>query len=215
MSITNYSELRFAVGDWLHRSDLSTQVEDFISLAEDELNADLRLRLMEVDETLSLAAGDRSIALPDGYIEPVKLELIYGDGSDNTPLTYVSTPYFTRSAVTGAATEPRYFNISGANIEFPDPSDRSYTLTFRMLKRLDIASTDTNALLDGYKGLYLYGALLQVVPYMRDDARISIWQALYDRLLTKVKKKEARSKALAVLFTDLPQNTCRSNILRG
>jgi hypothetical protein len=215
MSITNYNELRFAVGDWLHRTDLSTQVDDFISLAEDELNTEMRLRLMEVDETLSLTAGARTVAIPDGFLEPVKLELVYGDGSDNQELVYLTSKQFVRSAATMTAVEPRYWTINAENIEFPEPSDETYSLIFRMLKKFDIATTDTNALLTNYKGLYLYGALLQAAPYMRDDSRISTWQLMYDRLKAKVMKKEARSKVLSTLLTDTPGRPYHSNIFRG
>lgn len=215
MSITNYTELQAAVIDWLHRSDLETQVVDFISLAEDELNTEMRLRLMEVDETLSLTAGARTVAIPDGFLEPVKLELVYGDGSDNQELVYLTSKQFVRSAATMTAVEPRYWTINAENIEFPEPSDETYSLIFRMLKKFDIASTDTNALLTNYKGLYLYGALLQAAPYMRDDSRIPTWQLMYDRLKAKVMKKEARSKVLSILLTDTPGRPYHSNIFRG
>lgn len=215
MSITNYTELQAAVTSWLHRSDLATQIPDFISLAEDELNTEMRLRLMEVDETISLTAGARTVALPDRFIEPVKLELVYGDGSDNQELVYLTSKQFVRSAATMTAVEPRYWTINAENIEFPEPSDQTYTLIFRMLKRFDLASTNTNALLDSYKGLYLYGALLQAAPYMRDDGRIATWQLMYDRLKAKVMKKEGRSKTLAILMTDTPGIPYHSNIFRG
>lgn len=215
MTITNYSELRFAVGDWLHRSDLTSQVADFISLAEDEMNSELRLRLMEVDETITVTAGSRTVAIPARYIEPIKLELVYGDGSDNEELTFLTAGQFVRSAANASGLEPEYWTINGANIEFPDPVDRDYTLIFRMLKGYDIANTDTNSLLDSYKGLYLYGALLQAAPYMRDDARIATWQLMYDRLKAKVAKKEARTKALSILLPDTPGRRYHNNIFRG
>lgn len=215
MSITTYTELRFAVSDWLHRSDLMTQVADFISLAEDDLNAQLRLRLMEVDEEITLPAGARTVAIPTGYIEPIKLELVYGDGSDNEVLTYLTPTQFVRSSGSMTAVEPRYWTINGSNIEFPDDSDLEYTLIFRMLKKFDIANTETNSLLDSYKGLYLYGALLQAAPYMRDDSRIPTWQLMYERLKATVMKKEARNKALAILLTDTPGIPYHSNIFRG
>jgi hypothetical protein len=215
MSITTYAELQTSLASWTHRSDLTAQIPDFIAMAEDEMNAELRLRLMEVDESLSVASGARTVALPAGFIEPVKLELIYGDGSDNRALQFITMKQFTRSAVSGSSVIPIYWTINGANIEFPDPVDQAYTLTLRMLKRLNLASTSTNDLLTNYRGMYLYGALLQAAPYMANDARIPTWQRFYDRLKAQVMKKEARSKALAILMTDLPHRGYRSNILRG
>src|SRR6185436_3653769 len=126
-SAWTYTILQAKVLDWLHRSDLATQVEDFISLAEDELNTELRIRLMEVDTDLTVSAGDRTVALPARYIEPVKLELVYGDGSDNQELVYLPMSRFVRSAASGSAVEPRYWTINEDSIEFPDPVDRDYS----------------------------------------------------------------------------------------
>jgi hypothetical protein len=38
MGITNYSELQTAVAKWLHRTDLTAQLPDFITIAENKLN---------------------------------------------------------------------------------------------------------------------------------------------------------------------------------
>lgn len=40
MAITTYAELQTAVGNWLHRSDVSTIIPDLIALGEAHLNAD-------------------------------------------------------------------------------------------------------------------------------------------------------------------------------
>lgn len=41
MAISTYAELKSAVADWLHRSDLDGVIPDFVALAEDRLRADL------------------------------------------------------------------------------------------------------------------------------------------------------------------------------
>jgi hypothetical protein len=44
--ITNYTDLKATVADYLARTDLTTQIPDFITLAENRLRRDLRLRQM-------------------------------------------------------------------------------------------------------------------------------------------------------------------------
>jgi len=39
MSIATYSELQTAVADWMHRTDLTAKIPDFITLAESRINA--------------------------------------------------------------------------------------------------------------------------------------------------------------------------------
>ena len=70
MAISTYSELQEAVASWLNRSDLTTTIPDFITLAESRLNRTLRLRVMETTTTLSLTASSRTVALPSAFIEP-------------------------------------------------------------------------------------------------------------------------------------------------
>lgn len=214
-SAWNYTQLVSAVKEWLHRNDLDARIPDFITLAEDELNTDLRMRLMEVDEQLTLSAGANTVALPSRYLEPMFLEIVYGDDQENERLTYLSPEQMTLQDSNNVAVEPEYWTINGANIEFPEPADREYTLRFRMLRGLDIANDSTNAVLAKYRGLYLYGALLQAAPYMRDDSRMTVWASMYANLLRKANNKEGRSKSLTHLVMDDSIIKSRSNIFRG
>lgn len=215
MALSTYSDLKAAVADWLHRADLTAQVADFIALAESEINTDMRLRLMEADESLTLAAGARTIALPTRYLEPIQLELVFA-GRENEPLTYLTPTQMIIDPSTGARYQPEYWTVNGDAIEFPNSADQAYTFTFRMLKGFDIANTSTNALLTAYPGIYLYGALLQAQAYMVNDPRISTWASMYGNLVKKANRKEARTKSLATLRSEHPSaRQSHSNIFRG
>lgn len=213
MALSNYTELQAALADLLHREDLTSQIVDFITLLESELNVDMRMRLMESDESVTLTEGTRTIALPSRYLEPISLELVIS-GEQNTPLHYLHPAQLPVNESSGAAGRPQYWTVNGANIEVPYLADDTYTMTFRMLKGFDLASTSTNALLTKYPGLYLYGAALQAATWMKDDQRIPLWQSYYDRIKDKANRAEARTKALSTLSTDLPMSR-RSNILTG
>lgn len=214
MALSTYAELCASVADWLHKPNLAAQVVDFIDLAESQINTDLRLRVMQVDEPLTLASHARTIALPARYLEPIKLELAFPD-RDNKKLTYLSPEQMTVNAAAGAAGEPDYWTVDGDTLEFPNLSDRAYSVTFRMLKGFDLATTSTNALLTKYPGIYLYGALLQAAPYCVDDARMATWGAMYEQLKAKINKQEGRDKKLTQLRTDHPSVQPHSNIFRG
>lgn len=214
MALSTYTELKASVADWLHKPTLTAQVVDFISLAESEINTELRMRLMQVDEPLTLASGARTIALPSRYLEPIKLELVFPD-RDNKELIYLSPTQMTVNAAAGVACEPQFWTVDGDTVEFPNLADRAYSVSFRMLKGFDIATTSTNALLTKYPGIYLYGALLQAAPYCADDARVATWATLYEKLKAKVNKSEARDKKLTRLRTEHPSVRPHSNILKG
>ena len=47
MAISQFSELKTALANWLKRSDLTSRIPEFVSLAEDRIAKDLRVRAME------------------------------------------------------------------------------------------------------------------------------------------------------------------------
>lgn len=214
MAITTYTELQTAVAGWLHRSDLTARIPEFIALAESEINADMRLRLMESDESLTLSAAATTVALPARYSEPIRLDVVIA-GQDNRTLTYLTPQQMEIQATTGNAHEPDFWTINGANIQFPSPADQQYSLLFRMLADFDIATTSTNALLTKYPGIYLYGALIQASKYTADDARISLWRESYESMKAKANMKEARTRTLTTLRNELPGTGFKTNIYRG
>lgn len=52
MAITQRSELVTAIANWLERDDLTARIPEFITLAEDRIAKDLRIRAMEVQAEL-------------------------------------------------------------------------------------------------------------------------------------------------------------------
>ena len=198
MGIGNYTELQAAVTGWLHRSDLTTRAKEFIALAESRLNRLLRLRVMESSEPMTATVGSRLIALPAGFVEPLALWLEQASGRSELR-------FFEASAlpVTQSAGEPDFWTIDGTNIAFERPADQAYSVTLRMLKAFALSDAQpTNWLLTNHPDLYLYGALIESAPYIRDDNRTAFWQERFDRALAEVQAKESRSRSLATLSTD-------------
>ena len=73
MAITNYTELKSSLADWLNRSDLTSRIPEFISLAEAAFNRNLRTRDMLSRSTTSTNA--QYVALPSDFLEMLNVEL--------------------------------------------------------------------------------------------------------------------------------------------
>ena len=210
MTIASYSDLQTALTEWCHNnsSALSARVKDFITLAEAELNAELRLRTMESDESLTLSSGSRTVALPSGFVEPIALYFNRtGSAREDLSDCYVLPDQLYVNTQSNAAKEPKYWTINGTNIEFECQADQTYSLTFRMLKSFALSdSNTTNWLLTNFPNVYLYGSLLQTIPYTRDmsPTTTQAWQKFYDNALRQAKKVAGRSKSFAKLRTDVP-----------
>jgi len=210
MSITTYTELQTAVRNRLGgRSDLSdTQIQEFISLGESELNNDLRLRTMETSGTLTLTAAARSIDLPTGYLEDISLRYENNDFY----VTRVSLRDLNES-VDDDATQPFYYAISD-KIYFEAPADQAYTFTLDYFKAFDLATDETNGLLTKHPKTYLYASLVEAAAYSRNGEREAFWQAKRDQAVSKANRLDGRTRRNAKLVTEIGGGV-RFNINRG
>lgn len=198
MALNTYAQLKGAIADWLERSDLAERTADFIVLAESRLDRVLRLRLMETDQTLTATPGARTIVLPTGFREPVALWIERAGGRE--PMRFADAATL---SVSSAAGEPRAWTVDGAMLAFDRPCDQAYGFTLRMLGRLTLSDAEpTNAVLRDYPDLYLFGALMEAAPYLRDAELLSLFAARLEAAIAEVRAKEARHRALSRLSVE-------------
>lgn len=199
MSISTYSGLQAMVIRFLHRSDLNDLVADFITLAESGLNRVLTLCSMEQTDTLTLPAGSRFIDAPAGIRKPIALWA----GSVTMPkLTMTLPENMLVSLVSGP---PSQWAIDGERIAFNCPADQAYTVNFRYVKKLGLSDeAPTNWVLREHPDVYLYAALAEAAPYMRDDQRQAVWQAKLEAALVDMRHADNQTRAAAPLITEIP-----------
>lgn len=198
MAISTYAQLQTAVASWLNRSDLTTQIPDFITLAESALNRRLNLRVMTQEASLSTVASSRTVTLPTAFIEPLALWRL---DTDRVPLIFRLPETMDISTTSG---RPEYWAVD-ETIVFERPADAVYSLIFRYVKGFALSDTDTtNWLLTNHPDVYLFATLVEAAPYLRDDNLLAVWSARFERAVGEVMEKESRSRSLASLSTDLP-----------
>ena len=182
MALTTYAELKTSIGDWLNRSDLTTVIPDFISLAEAQIERTLRTRQMIARANASFDA--QYGAVPADFLEVKSLKLT--STNPQTPLSFLSIDALDNEMTKHTASgRPKFFGIVGGQFRIVPTPDSNYTteLTYyAKLSKLSNSNT-TNWLLTSNPDIYLYGALLQAAPYLQDDARIQTWATLYERAL--------------------------------
>lgn len=200
MALANYTDLKAAVATWLNRTDLTDQIPDFITLAETRLNRLLRLRLTEVDAPLTVAASGTTVALPAAFSEPIGLWV--QETEYERKLRFLESVQMEMREDAG---QVEYWTINGSNIEFERPTDRALTLRFRYLSQVALSDdSPTNDLLTQHPDVYLFGALCEAGPYLRDTEALSIWDARLQKAIVEVNSEESRSRSLTTLSTDVP-----------
>ncbi len=182
MPFDSYAGLQAEIGDYLARTDLTAKIPTFISLAEAKFNRNLFVRQMEQRATAlvyPLSAEPEYISLPLDFqsMRRVRLSSVSGKPRLDFRSGVQIDEYRQNTADVGG--QPQFFTIFGDEIELcPTPQD-SYTI--EMIYRKNIPSLSdsntTNWLLALAPDAYLYGALLESAPYIKDDDRIGVWAA--------------------------------------
>lgn len=177
MALANYSDLKTSVASWLHRSDLTTFIPDFIALGEARIYRELRIRAMEVALSQAIASG--VVAIPGAYVE---LKHAYIDGSPVQILTRKDATWIYENYPTRSADgKPKFIASDAGNFIFGPFPDSTYTVKGTYYQRLTALSDSntTNWFTTNAPGILLFAALSEAEPFLKNDPRIELWNAKY------------------------------------
>jgi hypothetical protein len=192
MSLSTYAELKGAIADWLNRDDIAAVIPSFVALAEADINRTLRDYRMEKRSTATL--NGQYSALPTDWLETIRLEM--DDGSLRLELASDGALSEMRSARNDATGKPTHYAHTAGGLElFPTP-DAAYEAELIYIAKPPALSdvAPTNWLLTAAPDAYLYGALVQSAPYLKDDARATIWAGLYQSAITNLNAASERAR---------------------
>lgn len=189
MSLTNYGELKTAIENWLNRDDSVTTaiIPDFITLATVRLNRDLsgvRERAQQ-----SISTEYTSFVSPIGGLESISLDG-YGPLEVTTMdrLDYISGQYG------GTTGRPLYACVipaveGGCVVRVMPVPDATYTanILYAPVYSQFSIDADTNDILTSHPDLYLFAALAESAPYLKDDERVAVWEQKYQSGLAALK----------------------------
>lgn len=188
MGLANYSDLKASIGGWLRRTDLTTTIPDFITMAEAQMNRRLRTAQMVVVAT-ALISNEYS-ATPGDFNGVKSFDL---QTDPVTPLRFLAPPQMTAEKRGNPANgTPRYFSIVGTQFQYLPAPDASYTAELTYYQGIPALSdgSPTNWLLTQYPDAYLYGALLQSAPFLKADDRIQVWASLFKTVMDDITSQD-------------------------
>ena len=180
MAISNYSELKSAIADWLDRTDLTDSIPDFITLAETRHRRDFKIRRMETRVTANTIVDSEYYTLPDNFVAMRNIQL---NTNPKTSLEYLTPEQMDRIHAGSTKGKPKAYSIIGNNIHLrplPDSVYQIEMLYFKYFTPLSDSNT-TNDMLTYHPDAYLYGALVEAEPYLQNDKRIQVWAGYYER----------------------------------
>jgi len=192
MTIQTYAQLSTAVSSWLHRADMGSVVGDLISLGEARVNATMRVRAMETALSVSISSG--VAAVPSNYVE---LKHSYLTTSPYQTLERKTAEWIYRTYPDRSSSgRPKFIAREGSNFIFGPFADSSYTINGIYYARPVALSSATNTLFTTYPNLYLFAALAEAAPFLKDDKRTPLWEAKFTNIAEMIQledKVEQRS----------------------
>ena len=179
MSLTTYEGLKASLANWLNRTDLTSEIPDFISLAEDRLSQEVRVPTIEKTIAVVLDANG-AVTIPPDF-----LELKYAFYNEN-PLERVSLTELRSSLITSG--DPVIFAREARKFVFQPIPTMTATdrLIFIYYKNVPVLSAlnPTNELLEMAPQLYLYSSLVEASNFLGSDP--SRWETSYQSALSRL-----------------------------
>jgi hypothetical protein len=192
MALDTFSGLKTTIADYLNRDDLTSIIPSFITLAEGKFNRKLRVRQMV--KRANATIDTQYFAFPSDFLQAKEFQL------NTNPITYLQ--YVTQNQGDyGSATQyvsagkPQFYTIIGTQIQVIPTPDAAYTGELTYYGKIPVLSDSntSNWLLAYAPDLYLYGALLEASPYLKDDERLAVWSSLYTNSLGDIEIADQRA----------------------
>ena len=185
MALATYSDLKSSVANYLGRTDLTSQIPDFITLAELRLSRDVRTRKMLKTATATMTVGDATVGLPSDFLA---IRDVYVQGTPRTTVSYLSPSAFSANSRADEQGLPVFYTLRSNEFEFAPKPDGTYTIQMLYyFKPAVLSDTNTsNEFMANYPDALLYASLLEAEPYLMNDARLATWANLYNQAIERI-----------------------------
>jgi len=186
----DFAQLQATIASYLARTDLTTQIPEFIRLAQDRLSRDLYIRQTLKVATTKTTAGDSTVELPSDFVSMKDIHISSTDPIQT--VTFQSTSNFFRNSRATASGLPTFYTLLGSEFQFAPIPDTEYTLKMVYYHKPPYLSdtVSSNLWLATTPDLLLYASLGEAEPFLMNDERIQTWSSMYDRGVNSLQKSD-------------------------
>lgn len=184
MALDSYANLKTAIASFadVAAADLSSIIDDSISIAERRIWDQLRIREMEV--SLSYTISVSTVAIPSGYLD-LKYASYVDTSSREYRLDIKNSRWMRQNYPLGSASgRPLYIGAELTNFIFkPTPDVATYVLQGVFYKRtvaVSLSATD-NPIFAKRPEIYLFASLVQIGTAL-SHPKTPVWDAEYQRI---------------------------------
>lgn len=162
------------------------QIPRAINLAERNIATELKVQGEINVVTSTMIVGQSVYPKPDRWRDTVSINMGTGTGYNTRKMIFARSYEYARSYWPDATQtgEPNYYaDYNKENWLFAATPDAPYpfeVLYYQLPILLDEAN-QSNWLTEYVPQMLLYRTLLEMTPFLKNDARIPVWQQMYDR----------------------------------
>ena len=195
MSLSTYSEIKTSIANYLNRDDLTSVIPDFISLTENRLDRELRVRVNMTRAETTTTASASFYNLPSDLIELRNITYETSD-SNNYVLDYLSPESGSREYGAYTSGYPRAYTNLGKDIKLYPTPDSTYTLGINYYSKLSPLSDSvtSNNILASFPDLYLFGSCLEGAIYLNDTEQTQRFMAIFQKALDEERAAEEAAR---------------------
>ena len=205
-AVMTYDSLVADVASYLERTDTATlqKIPTFVMLAEQIIASQIKFLGNLTVQTSNMVAGNPVVDKPARWRKTVSMNVTVN--GKRQPVLLRRYEYLREYWPDPTSTDtPKFYTDYDFTHWFVAPTpDTDYdfeVLYYERVQPLD-SSNQTNWFTQYAPQALLYGSLLQAMPFLKNDSRIQIWQAMYqqamDILTAEDKLRVADRQAVAV-----------------
>lgn len=189
MALATYSDLIAAVPNWMARSDLTSRIPEFISLAESDFNRELKTRdMLVVNQNFVIAA--EYVPVPAGFSQ---VQNFYINTNPRNALVFL--PGDAQTTLYNASGIPKYYSIVGSMFRFAPFPNGSFGTTLVYYQDIPgLQANSTNWLMRDHPNLYLFNTLMQASLFVQDDQAAQKWLSAYQTELRSIQNADNEEK---------------------
>jgi hypothetical protein len=183
--ISGYTSLLASVANWLSKGNLTADIPSFVQNWEERFLRQPRNYGKWMEGSLSVSFSSTA-TVPTDFLS---FRVAYLNGQTRLPLVNSSLEQlYAKYPRGGSSGIPAWIARDGANFVFGPVPNGTFTLNGTyyakpVLLRNFASDAAAHFLIVNAPDLLLYGALLEAVPFIKDDSRIAIWQSFYTTAL--------------------------------
>jgi hypothetical protein len=189
-----YASLVTDISSYLERTDTATleKIPTFIMLAEQVISTEIQFLGNLTVVTSTMNVGQPVIVKPARWRKTVSVNLI--DNNQRQPVFLRKYEYLRNYWPNATQTDTPIYYCDYDYTHWlvaptPDLAYNYEILYYERVQPLDVTN-QTNWFTQYAPQAMLYGSLLQAMPFLKNDERMPMWQAQYDRVIATLKTED-------------------------